>query len=95
MITARVCGTVVSSQRSDEISGAKFLLIQKCDASGKKEPEYMVALDSVGAGYGEMVLVSQGSACRQTVLTDEKPIDALIIGIVDLIDQENKVVYQK
>ena len=55
----------------------------------------MIALDIVGAGRGEIVLVSQGSSTRQTPGTIDKPVDALIVGIVDSVDENGTVVYRK
>jgi microcompartment protein CcmK/EutM len=90
---ARVRGTVVASRRSDAIEGAKWLLVEDCDASGAGRGEYLVALDMVGAERGQVVLLTQGSSCRWTYRTEERPMDTLVVAIVDAIDQSGKVVY--
>jgi len=95
MIFAKTVGTVVSTARSDEIGGAKFLLVRECSCKGEPRDSYLVALDAVQAGTGEMVLISQGSSCRQMETTYQKPIDALIVGIIDSIDERGNVVYRK
>lgn len=95
MILGMIVGTVVSTQKADNVDGTRYMLVQKCDQHGKTKNEYHVALDQVGAGTGEMVFMSQGSPNRQTERTFDKPIDASILGIIDLIDVSGEVVYQK
>ena len=96
MQLARVTGTVVSTRKEQRIEGIKFLLLEKIDAAtmeGKRD--YVVAMDSVGAGIGEVVFYASGSSSRMTTVTDGKPSDAAIIAIVDLIDVKGETVYQK
>jgi microcompartment protein CcmK/EutM len=96
MQLARVTGTVVSTRKEQRIEGIKFLLLEKIDAAtmeGKKD--YVVAMDSVGAGIGEVVFYASGSSSRMTTITDGKPSDAAIIAIVDAIDLKGELVYQK
>ncbi len=95
MTLARVKGTVVSSQRADNIPGARYLLVEECDQHGNGTAEHLVAIDMVSAGPGQLVLLAQGSSCRWTRVTDDKPIEALIMGIVDQIDEQGKVVYEE
>ncbi len=90
-----VVGTVVATRKADQISGAKYLLINKCNQRGELKGDYHVALDQVGAGHGEMVLMAGGSPNRQTERTFDRPIDASILGIVDLIDEFGEVTYKK
>jgi len=91
----KVAGTVVCSSRNDGIEGARYLLIDKTDQHGERKGDYVVALDLIGAGYGELVLVTEGSPSRETPLTLNKPFDALVVGIVDLVDEHETVVYTK
>jgi microcompartment protein CcmK/EutM len=86
MNLARVRGTVVATQRSDKVQGARWLLVEDCDQCGAGRGEYLVALDMVGADRGQMVLVTQGSSCRWTTRTDDRPMDTLVVAIVDAID---------
>lgn len=75
--------------------GVKFLLVQFLDADGQPLPNYEVAADSVGAGLDEWVLVSRGSAARQAQGSEARPIDALIVGIIDTVSVENQRLYSK
>jgi microcompartment protein CcmK/EutM len=96
MLLARVKGTVVSTRKEPKIEGIKFLLLEKIDAASMKgNGEYLVAMDSVGAGPGEIVFYAAGSSSRMTAVTDGKPSDAAIIAIVDSIELEGALVYQK
>ncbi len=88
-------GTVVGTQKADDIEAAKYLLIDMCDSSGKPKGEFHVALDQVGAGHGDMVLMASGSPNRQTPRTFDHPIDASILGIVDLVEHHGETVYKK
>ena len=95
MTLGMVVGTVVSERRGDQIDAPRYLLIDLCDQQGTRKGDFLVALDMVGANYGEVVITGHGSAARQTKVSYDRPIDAIIIGIVDLIDEKGKVVYKK
>ena len=95
MIFGKVAGTVVSTIKSDSIIGTKYMLVQLCSRDEKLSDNYLVVLDLVGAGIGEMVIVSQGSSARQSEMTYQKPIDAVIVGIVDLVEEKGSTVYRK
>lgn len=95
MQIAKVCGTVVSTHKEPSLHGVKFLLLQYIDEQGNPLPEFEVAADTVGAGWGEWVLVSRGSAARQTPGGEARPLDALIIGIIDTVSFDNHLLYSK
>ena len=95
MLLAKVKGTIVSTKKADSIQGTKYLLVQVCDYREKLRKQFVVALDLVGAGVGEVVIIAQGSSARQTKMTFEKPIDAVIAGIVDLIEENGTITYRK
>lgn len=95
MILAKVVGTVVTGKISDWIADPSLLLVQEIKTNGEKNGTTLVALDPIGARSGEHVLVSQGSSVRQTDETRDRPVDALIAGIVDIIEHEGKIVYRK
>jgi len=95
MILGKVVGTVVSSKQSVNIAGAKFLLIDQCNQKGEENGNFLVALDLVSAGAGELVMVSQSTPARETPITINKAVDAIIVGIIDVIDENDKVVYKK
>jgi len=85
MTLARVRGTVVATKRADAIDGAKWLLVEECNQRGEGRGEYLVGLDMVGAERGHLVLLTQGSSCRWTRRTDDRPMDTLVVAIVDSI----------
>jgi microcompartment protein CcmK/EutM len=93
MTLARVRGTVVATRRSDKVDAAKWLLVEDCDQKGQGRGDYLVALDMVGANRGQLVLLTQGSSCRWTTRTDDRPMDTLVVAIVDEIDQKGESVY--
>lgn len=66
--------------------GSKFLIIRQINLDYTPKESTVVAVDSVGAGVGEVVLVAQGSSARQTVITKNKPVDAVVMAIVDKLD---------
>lgn len=83
MYLARVIGTVVASRKEEELEGLKLLLLKQCDVDGEPQGPTLVAADSVGAGVGEVVLYASGSSARQTDLTKDRPVDAVVMAIVD------------
>ena len=95
MIFGMVVGTVVAGRRSDRIYGPKFLLVEACSGRGERKGDYLVALDTMGAGEGEMVILSQGSSTRQTEISKDQPVDAMVVGIVDLVDEHGSIVFRK
>ncbi len=96
MQLATVVGTVVSTNKEPRIEGIKLLLLDKLDpATMKTKNDFVVAMDSVGAGVGEVVFYVSGSSSRMTAATQGKPSDAAIIAIVDVIDLRGAVVYRK
>jgi ethanolamine utilization protein EutN/carbon dioxide concentrating mechanism protein CcmL len=96
MILARVIGTVVSSQKSTKIEGIKFLLLEKIDpVTMKGKGDFVVSMDSVGAGNGEIVFYVSGSSARMTDATEGKPSDSTIIAIVDFIEKDGVYTFQK
>ena len=94
MIFARVTGNVVCTQKDEKLVGCKLLLVQPVDLAGAPKGNPIVAVDSVGAGEGELVLLVQGSSARQTSRTQGNPVDAVIFAIVDTVEQGGKVVFK-
>ena len=95
MLIAKVVGDVVASQKVSAIIGHKLLLVQPVDVKGAAKGNPFVASDSVGAGTGEWVIVCQGSSARMTPISEGKPVDAVVIGIVDTIQFEGEEAYRK
>jgi len=94
MTIARVRGTVTATRRVDAIEGAKWLLVEECTQRGEGKGEYLVGLDMVGAERGQLVLLTQGSSCRWTRRTDDRPMDTLVVAIVDSIHGGNDPLYR-
>ena len=86
MILGKVIGTVWSTRKDENLIGAKFLIVRHLNLDYTPKESTVVAVDSVGAGVGEVVLVAQGSSARQTTFTKNKPVDAVIMAIVDKLD---------
>lgn len=95
MYLARVIGTVVANRKEQTIDGLKLLLIKQCDVDGEPNGSILVAADAVGAGTDEVVLYASGSSARQTRLTDNRPVDAVIMAIVDEVETEGEAKYVK
>ena len=95
MLLAQVIGTVVSTRKEDSLSGLKFLVLRGVDMEGTASGSTVVAADAVGAGVGEMVLYASGSSARQTVATDKRPVDAVVMAIVDQWEVGGEQKYKK
>ena len=81
MLLGKVVGTVVATKKEPKIEGLKLLVLEILDVQGKPNKNYVVAMDSVGAGVGEVVLYAAGSSARQTEVTNNKPCDAVVMAI--------------
>ncbi|HJR54903.1 MAG TPA: EutN/CcmL family microcompartment protein [Gemmatimonadota bacterium] len=86
MKMGRVIGAVVASRKDEKLQGLKLLVVRNLDLELASEKGYVVAADAVGAGAGEVVLYATGSSARQTAITDGRPVDAVIMAIVDEYD---------
>ena len=95
MLLAKVKGTVVSSQKDASMEGFKLLLLRQLNPETLAEGGYVVAVDAVGAGVDEIVLYASGSSARQTEVTKNKPVDAVVMAIVDQWVVDGKQVYEK
>jgi microcompartment protein CcmK/EutM len=90
LILGRVVGNVWATKKDENLVGAKLLIVKQLDLELKEKEDFFVAVDNVGAGEGDIVLVTIGSSSRQTEYTDNKPVDAVIIAIVDKLDVSKK-----
>ncbi|BAZ26108.1 ethanolamine utilization protein EutN/carboxysome structural protein Ccml [Kalymmatonema gypsitolerans NIES-4073] len=95
MQIAKVRGTVVSTQKDPSLRGVKLLLLQLVDEEGRILPEYEVAADNVGAGVDEWVLVSRGTAARQVLGNEQRPVDAAVVAIIDTVNVKDRLIYSK
>ncbi len=83
MQLARVVGTVVATRKEQSLQGLKLLVVRPIDEEGRESGNALVSADAVGAGPDEVVLIAAGSSARQTTATDKRPIDSVIMAIVD------------
>jgi len=95
MVLAKVVGTVVSTRKESSMESLRFMLVQPVDLAGKPTGSHVVAVDAVGSGPGEYVLYASGSSARQTVVTDKRPCDAVIMAIVDNWEIDGEIKYHK
>jgi len=95
MFLGKVIGTVVSTQKDPGMEGFKLLLVQHVGFDLAPKETFNVAVDSVGAGLGEIVFCCAGSSARMTQVTKDRPVDTAILGIVDYLDLQGKIVYRK
>jgi microcompartment protein CcmK/EutM len=86
MIIARIIGSVVSTQKDERLIGKKLLIVRPINLDGTDQSGYVVAVDTVGAGAGERVLVVAGSSARLAEGNKDCPVDAAIVGVIDTID---------
>jgi len=95
MRIARVIGSAVSTVKDPSLVGHKLLLVREADETDTMVGPVFVAVDVVGAGTGELVMVSEGSAARQSGTTSGQPVDAVIMGILDSLDVDGTVTFRK
>ena len=95
MHLGKVTGTLVASRKEPLLEGLPMLVVRQLDESGETTGSYVVAVDSVGAGVGEVALYASGSSARQTQATKDKPCDAVIMAIVDQWDIDGETVFVK
>jgi microcompartment protein CcmK/EutM len=96
MILGTVVGTVVATQKDEKLRATKLLVVEQIDfVSGEGKKAYIVAVDAVGAGVGERVLLAGGSSARMTPVTEGRPVDMVIMAIIDQYDINGDVAYRK
>jgi microcompartment protein CcmK/EutM len=94
VLLGKVVGTVVSTRKEPKMDGLRLMVLELLDIKGKPNKNYVIAVDAVGAGVGEIVLYASGSSARQTEVTNNKPCDAVIMAIVDNWDVGENTVYK-
>jgi microcompartment protein CcmK/EutM len=88
MLLARIVGSVVATRKDPRLEGKKLLICRPIDPQGNDEKGYIVAVDTVHAGFRERVLLVQGSSARMAEGCKDRPVDAAIVGIVDEVSQD-------
>lgn len=95
MLLGRVTGTVVASQKEPLMDGLTFLVVRQLGVDNTESGGYVVAVNAVGAGVGEVVMYASGSSARQTAVTQNRPCDAVIMAIVDTWEIDGETMYVK
>jgi microcompartment protein CcmK/EutM len=95
MLIASVVGTTVSTVKDEKLAGRKLLILRQTDETGSPFGKPYVAVDTVDAGIGDLVLTCAGSSARQTNITKDSPVDAVIMAIIDSLEVDGKVVFRK
>ena len=95
MKLGRVVGTVVSTQKDEKIEALKLYIVRDLTIEIANKDSFVVAVDTVGAGVGEVVLYASGSSARQTEMTKGRPVDAAVMAIVDQMDVNGQLTYDK
>ena len=95
MQLARVVGAVVATRKEESLHGIKLLVVRPLDEEGREGGNPIVSADAVGAGPGEVVLIAAGSSARQTTVTDKRPVDSVVMAIVDSWSVGDTVKYKK
>ena len=95
MILGKIAGNIVSTRKDEGLTGMKLLIVQQYTVELKPTQNFLVAVDAVGAGANEYVLVVSGSSARATKRTEGKPVDAAVIGIIDSVYLKSQQQEQK
>jgi microcompartment protein CcmK/EutM len=95
MLIAKVIGTTVSTIKDEKLFSRKLLILRQTDESGNPVGKPYVAVDTVDAGIGELVLTAAGSSARQTSITKDSPVDAVIMAVIDSLEVDGKVTFRK
>ena len=94
MRIALVIGSTVSTIKDEVIRGRKLLIVRNADTAGKPTGDPYIAVDTVSAGTGDLVMVTDGSSARYTNQTTNAPVDAVIVGVIDSLEMSGQVTYQ-
>ncbi|MCB2209521.1 EutN/CcmL family microcompartment protein [bacterium] len=95
MLIAKVVGTTVSTIKDEKITGRKLLIVRQTDEKGEPIGKPYVAVDTVNAGVGDLVLTASGSSARQTNITKDRPIDAVIMAMIDSLEVDGETTFRK
>lgn len=95
MLIAKVIGTTVSTIKDEKIIGRKLLILRQTDERGNPIGKPYVAVDTVNAGVGDLVLTAHGSSARQTTITDKRPVDAVIMAMIDSLEVDGEITFEK
>ncbi len=95
MLIAAVVGTTVATVKDEKLQGRKLLIVRQTDEFGAPFGKPYVAIDTLDAGIGDLVLTAAGSSARQTMITKDTPVDAVIMAIIDSLTVDGQTTFQK
>jgi microcompartment protein CcmK/EutM len=95
MLIAKVIGSAISTIKDEKLVGRKLLIVRQTDEHGVFVGKPFVAIDTVDAGIGDLVLTAAGSSARQTTITKDTPVDAVIMAMIDSLEVDGEVVFRK
>ncbi len=95
MKLALVIGSTISTIKDENLSGRKLLLVREADSTGNPFGPTFIAVDTVSAGTGDLVIVAEGSSARYTKITKDSPVNATIVGVIDSLEESGKVTFRK
>jgi len=95
MLIAKVIGTTISTIKDKTLTGRKLLILRQADETGTPFGKPYVAVDTLDAGIGDLVLTAHGSSGRMTEITQNRPVDAVIMAVIDHLEVGGSVVYRK
>ncbi|MCL4295787.1 MAG: EutN/CcmL family microcompartment protein [Anaerolineae bacterium] len=95
MLIAKVVGSAVATIKDEKLSGTKLLVVREASVQGEATGKPLVAIDTVDAGVGDLVLIASGSSARQTTVTKDRPVDAVIMAILDSLEVNGEVTFRK
>jgi microcompartment protein CcmK/EutM len=95
MRIAYIVGTAVATMKDEGLHGHRLLLAREADVEGKVHGQPFVAVDTVDAGTGDLVVITEGSSARCTGLTQNLPVDAVVVGVLDSLEMSGKVTFRK
>ena len=95
MLITKVVGAAVATIKDEKLVGAKLLVVREADVHGNPIGKPLIAIDTVNAGVGDLVLIASGSSARQTDVTKERPVDAVIMAVLDSLEVDGQVTFRK
>jgi len=95
VLIAKVIGTTVATIKDEKLVGRKLLIVRQTDERGSPLGKPYVAVDTVDAGVGDLVLTAAGSSARQTNITKDTPVDAVIMAVIDSLEVDGQIVFRK
>jgi microcompartment protein CcmK/EutM len=95
MLIAKVVGSAVATVKDEKLHGTKLLVVREANERGEAIGKPLVAIDTVDAGVNDLVLIASGSSARQTTITKDRPVDAVIMAILDSLEVAGEVTFRK